>query len=607
MTDVLAYRGPDDSGCFYERSQSANIGLGHRRLSILDLSSLGHQPMSFQDLTITYNGEVYNFQEIKQELAGYGYGFTSNCDTEVILKAYHHWGPDMVHKFNGMFAFALYDKTAYKLLLFRDRAGVKPLYWYFKNDLFLFSSELKSFHQHPDFQKNLNNDGLALFLQYGYVPQPYTIYDFCYKLRGGYYLTLDLNTRTIHETKYWDVMDHYRKPKFRVSEQEAVSETERILQSAFNYRMVADVPVGMFLSGGYDSSVVTAVLQANRTEKLKTFTIGFHEEQYNEAHYAKKVAEYLGTDHTEYYCTQKDTVEILPQLPQIWDEPFGDPSAIPTVLVSQLARKYVTVSLSADGGDETFGGYDRYLDTYRRMMFLSRFPPGSPFLLSHILKNPITKFIAGRCGIANARDRLTRLAYMFSCQENEMLSYSSSSFNEFDLNIFLKNDFKKLPTGFDEQLNQFWLDDLLAVDYKTYQIDDILTKVDRATMSISLEGREPLLDHRIIEFVSRLDPSLKIRNGNKKYLLKLIAYKYLPKTLLDRPKKGFSVPIFEWFKNELKDYLFYYLDKNKLLRDKIFNVNNVINLRDRYFAGEKISMSRLWYLVVFQMWKEKWL
>jgi asparagine synthase (glutamine-hydrolysing) len=513
----------------------------------------------------------------------------------------------MVHKFEGMFAFALYDKASNKLLLFRDRAGVKPLYWYFKNGLFLFSSELKSFHQHPNFQKELNNSGLALFLQYGYIPQPYTIYNFCHKLRGGYYLTLELNTQNIHEMKYWDVMDCYRKPKLRISEQEAISGTEKILQSAFNYRMVADVPVGMFLSGGYDSSVVTAVLQANRTERLKTFTIGFHEEQYDEAPYARKVAEYLGTDHTEYYCTQAEAADILPRLPEIWDEPFGDPSAIPTVLVSQLARKYVTVSLSADGGDETFGGYDRYLDTYKRMNFLSSFPLGSSFLLSHLLRSPIAKFITDICGMDNAKDRLTRLAYMFSCKKNEMLSFSSSSFNKFDLQILLKNNFRRLPTDFDEQLNQLWLDNLLAVDYKTYQIDDILTKVDRATMSISLEGREPLLDHRIIEFVSRLDPSLKIKNNDKKYLLKQIAYKYLPKALLDRPKKGFSVPVFEWFKSELRDYLFFYLNEDKLLRDNIFNVSKVISLRDRYLSGEKFSMSRLWYLLSFQMWKDKWL
>jgi asparagine synthase (glutamine-hydrolysing) len=607
MTDVLTYRGPDDAGYLYEASGDCVIGLGHRRLSILDLSALGHQPMCFENLVITYNGEVYNFQEIREELRGYGYTFDSNCDTEVILKAYHLWGPDMVQKFIGMFAFAIYDRAARKLMLCRDRAGVKPLYWYQKDGIFLFSSELKSFHQHPGFCKKLNFDALALFLQYGYIPQPYTIFHNCHKLKGGCYLYLDLNTRNVTEIKYWDVMDFYRSPKLRISEEEAIYETEKILQSAFQYRMVADVPVGMFLSGGYDSSVVTAVLQAGRTERLKTFTIGFHEEQYNEAHYAKKVAEYLGTDHTEYYCTQREAAEILPHVPELWDEPFGDTSVIPTVLVSRLARRYVTVSLSADGGDEAFGGYDRYLDTYKRVRLVSRLPLGSSFFLRHILKNPVTRFFAEKSSAGNAKDRLDRLAYMLSRRPDQMMSFSASSFYEPDLWALLKNNFTMLPTDFDEKLNNVGFDNFFAVDYKTYQVDDILTKVDRATMSVSLEGREPLLDHRIIEFVARLDPSLKIRNGNKKYLLKKIAHKYIPEDLLNRPKMGFGVPVFDWFRRELKDYLFHYLDTTKLLQDNIFNADLVVGLRDRYLAGKKIRMSRLWYLLVFQMWKERWL
>jgi asparagine synthase (glutamine-hydrolysing) len=343
MTDVLHHRGPDDSGCYLDRNDFADIGLGHRRLSILDLSPLGHQPMSFQHFVIIYNGEIYNYKEIRFELEQHDYIFDSDSDTEVILKAYHLWGAEMVHKFNGMFAFVLYDKTKNIILLFRDRTGIKPLYWYFKENLILFSSELKSFHQHPAFQKELNADGVMLYFQYGYIPEPYTIFEDCQKLKSGYYVTVNLKNKNITETKYWDVLDFYRKPKLQISEEEAIDETERIFKSAFEYRMVSDVPVGIFLSGGYDSSIVAAILQSNRTEKLKTFAMGFDEEKYDEAPFAKKVAGYLGTDHKEYYCTLQDALDILPLLPEIWDEPFGDTGAIPAVLLSRHAKKDVTV------------------------------------------------------------------------------------------------------------------------------------------------------------------------------------------------------------------------------------------------------------------------
>jgi asparagine synthase (glutamine-hydrolysing) len=607
MTDVLSYRGPDDSGYFTDTSGTASTGLGHRRLSILDLSAHGHQPMGFQNLTVTYNGEIYNFREIRKELIQSGYEFYSDSDTEVILKAYHRWGTDMLRRFNGMFAFAIYDKGANKIFLFRDRAGVKPLYWYFKDGLFLFSSELKSFHLHPHFLKELNYDGLALFLQYGYIPEPHTIFNHCYKLRGGHYLILDLQNRQISQTKYWDVMDFYRQPKINIPEEEAIEETEALLKSAFNYRLVADVPVGVFLSGGYDSSIVTAMLQSNRTDKIKTFTIGFHEEKYNEAPYAKKIAEYLGTEHKEYYCSKEEASKLLPRLPEIWDEPFGDPSAIPTILLSQLARRDVTVSLSADGGDETFAGYNKYVKNYKRIRALRYATPPGRFLLHRIFKSPLFHSLSQKAGISNSKERFTRLSCLFAGGENEIMAFSESCFYQGDLQALLRVPFKKVSTNFDEYLQGRWLDNQLAVDYKTYQIDDILTKVDRATMSVSLEGREPLLDYRVIEYTARLDDSLKINRGTKKYLLKKIAHKYIPRELLDRPKKGFSVPVFEWFKDDLKDYLLYYLDAKKIKRAGILDENMVIDLRDRYLSGGEINISKIWYLLMFEMWKEKWL
>lgn len=607
MTDILYHRGPDGGGYFFEKLGSVQVGLGHRRLSILDLSNHGHQPMSFNHLTMIYNGEVYNFKEIRVELEKHGYHFDSHSDTEVILKAYHKWGIDAVHRFNGMFSIAILDSQAQTITLIRDRAGVKPLYWYQKDSLLMFASELKSFHEHPAFVKELNHDGLALFLQYGYIPQPHSIFEHTHKLQAGHVLTFDIKNSTVQIDKYWDVIDCYNQPKLDITEHEAMNETERLLKSACEYRMVSDVPVGMFLSGGYDSSAVTALLQSERTEKLKTFSIGFHEPKYNEAHYAKKVAEHLDTDHTEYYCTQQDALDILPELSDIWDEPFGDASSIPTTLVSRLARKDVTVSLSADGGDEIFGGYNKYSSIEKKMHRFSQIPLALRPLIKAGLRNGAVQFTAKNLGVFNADDRLRRFATMLDKNEKELLKIGSQTFTDEDLDLLLVNRTNRIQTEFDAEIQQGWLDNILAIDYKTYQADDILTKVDRATMSTSLEGREPLLDPHLIDFVARLDPSVKIKNGNKKHLLKEITHKYIPKELMDRPKKGFSVPVFEWFKNELKEYILFYLSNDRIDRAGIFNRFYVANLRDKYLAGDDVNINQIWFLLMFEMWRERWM
>lgn len=607
MTDVLFHRGPDDGGYLFENHENTQLGLGHRRLSILDLTNHGHQPMHFSHLSMIYNGEIYNFKEIRSELKKLGYIFESRSDTEVILKSYHQWGVEAIQRFNGMFSIAIFDRQKQTLTLIRDRAGVKPIFWYQKDGLFMFSSELKSFHQHPRFKKELSHEGLALFLQYGYIPQPSTIFKYTHKLKAGHYLVLNIKNEEINIKKYWDVIDCYNQPKLQISEKEALKETEYLLKSACEYRMVSDVPVGIFLSGGYDSSVVTALLQHERTEKLKTFSIGFHEERFNEAHHAKKVANYLGTDHTEYYCTQKDALEILPRLPEIWDEPFGDSSAIPTILVSQLARKQVTVSLSADGGDEVFGGYNKYTSIKNKLDIFSKIPTALLPLVKIILNSSITYYSASKTGMFDAAARLKRFSFMLDKNEKELLKINSQVFTQQDLDIILVKPCKSIETDFDSEINKNWLDNLLAIDFKTYQLDDILTKVDRATMSVSLEGREPLLDYRIVEFVSRLDPNLKIKNGDKKYLLKQITHKYLPKEIMDRPKMGFGVPIFDWFQDELKEYLLHYLDEKRINEAGIFNTKEIISLRDKYLNSQKTNITQLWFLLIFEMWKEKWM
>lgn len=610
MTDMLFHRGPDDGGYYFEGFERSDVGLGHRRLSILDLSNHGHQPMAFDHLTMVYNGEVYNFKEIRTDLEKLGFSFDSNSDTEVILKAYHQWGAEAVHRFNGMFAMAIFDSQKKTLILIRDRAGVKPLYWYQKDGLFMFASELKSFHEHPAFQNELNHDGLTLFLQYGYIPQPHTIFNHTHKLQAGHILEISTENAQFNIQKYWDVIDCYNQPKLAISEQEALDETERLLKSACEYRMVSDVPVGMFLSGGYDSSAVTALLQSERSEKLKTFSIGFHEEKFNEAHYAKKVAEHLGTDHTEYYCTQKDALEILPSLPEIWDEPFADNSVIPTTLVSRLAREQVTVSLSADGGDEVFGGYDKYIQAAHFHQLFNKIP-GRSYLakcLAHVSPEKTgLDFV-----IRNFSGKYHRaLSIMSANSQNQAMQNFQKIFSDSEIPKVLKDFSVQLKTDFDDfvLLNSDLsdLEKMMAIDFKTYQLDDILTKVDRAAMSVSLEGREPLLDYRLIEFVARLDPTLKIKNGNKKYLLKKITHKYLPEAIMDRPKMGFSVPIVDWFRDELSLYFDEYLSPSFLKQQGLFKVEEILFMKDRYLAGHSHLVTKLWTILVFQMWYKRWM
>lgn len=610
MTDVLQHRGPDDSGFYVDRSQYANIGLGHRRLSILDLSIHGHQPMFYEHLNIVFNGEIYNFKEIKEELRNIGYCFNSDSDTEVVVKSYHRWGIKAVDRFNGMFAIAIYDKKVNKLIFVRDRAGVKPLYYYKKDSLILFSSELKSFHKHPNFQKEINESSLSLYLQFGYIPEPYSIFKHCYKLKAGHYIEIDLKSQKFEEKKYWDVLDFYNKPKQEISQNEAIEKTEELFKSSFEYRLISDKPVGVFLSGGYDSSLVTAILQSDRGEKLNTFTIGFEEKEFDEAPYAKEVAKYLGTNHTEYYCTQKDALEIIPKICEIYDEPFGDSSAIPTRLVSQLAKKDVAVSLSADGGDEIFAGYSKYSTIMQFFSKLNSVLNGVKSLISFSMDNVNPKYIPILNKTYNFSTRYEKVNAILKARNSvEAMRYISEYFTKKERDKLLKVHFDDLLTNFDIQIADINddINQMLAIDYKTYMVDNILTKVDRATMSVGLEGREPLLDHRIIEFVSQLPSSLKYKDGDKKWLLKQIAHKYLPKKMMDRPKQGFGVPLTEWFRDELKEYFMIYLDEKRIEKEGLFNSKEVVELRDSYLKGNRENVQKLWFLLVFEMWYERWM
>ena len=610
MTDALLHRGPDAYGYSFHKNKNYTIGLGHRRLSILDLSELGKQPMEFENLEIIYNGEVYNFREVRDELEDFGYQFKSDSDTEVILKSFHKWGVNSVNKFNGMFVIVIYDKERDQVTIIRDRGGVKPCYYYYKDGLFLFSSELKSFHQHSNFEKEIDIQVLGKYLQHGYIPEPYSIFKNTQKLKSGCYLEFNLKNKEFICREYWNVIDFYNKPKLAIGREEAVYQTEELMKLSFKYRMVSDVPVGIFLSGGYDSSVVTGLLQKDSTDKLKTFTIGFEEKGFDEAPYAKQVANHLGTDHVEYYYTQKDALDIFPKLSEIFDEPFGDSSVIPTVLVSQLARKDVTVSLSADGGDELFAGYSKYDLNLKYWNKLKK----SPSTLRKVMTIGMGWIDPNNIPLFNKKynfeTKYLKLQSLLSSKSiTEILNKRSQHFTDNQISKLLNIKYSGIKTNFDFDVTNFDdpLNEMLALDYKTYMVDDVLVKVDRATMCVSLEGREPLLDYRLIEFLAQLPSDYKCYKGEKKSILKEITHKFLPKEIMDRPKKGFGVPVMFWIKDQLREYFMYYLDKDKLEKQGVFNTYEIIRLRDRFLQGNAENATRLWFVLMFQMWYEKWM
>lgn len=614
-TDVLSHRGPDGSGYEFMQEESCQLAFGHRRLSIIDLSNSASQPMWYKNLCITFNGEIYNYAELKSELEKLGHEFISHSDTEVILHAWEEWKELMIDRFIGMFAFVIYDSAKKIIYCFRDRAGVKPLYYYWHDGLFLFASELKSFHLHPGFKKEINIQAVYQFMQYGFIMAPLSIFNHSHKLLPGHYLQFNLKDASFKTLKYWDVYDAYKQTKLDITEGEAKNHIEKILISACKYRMVSDVPVGIFLSGGYDSTAITALLQTHQSDKLKTFTIGFLESTHNEAAYAKKVALFLKTDHTEYYCTTKEAQEIIPEISFFCDEPLGDSSIIPTMLVSKLAAQKVTVALSADAGDEIFGGYEKYslaLDFVKKVNSLPSIAKNSAGKILKYIPDAILNQFTNSIAVSLKKQRIAGLLRFSNITAplivDQLLSQTYSNEQMHFLmsgNILKPQSFFNSETSLNNSIGQ--LDKMLAIDYKTYLPDDILAKVDRAGMSISLEGREPLLDHRLIEFAAQLPEELKIKNKNKKYLLKQIVHNYVPKELMDRPKMGFGVPVFTWLRNELKYYTDEYMSEKDFKKHGLFKIEAVQIILQRFFKGDKNFDALFWYLLIFQMWYKRWM
>lgn len=606
MTDALSHRGPDGSGYLLDILDSSIIGLGHRRLSIIDLSEQGAQPMSKHNTHLIFNGEIYNYVEIQKELITLGYNFTSQSDTEVVLSAYDAWGPACVEKFIGMFAFTIYHPDQQKIVLFRDRLGVKPLFIYDYEGVLMFASELKSFHEVSLFNKDIDTDAVSLYFKYGFVPSPKCIFKHCYKLDPGCYLEVDLSNKKYNKKQYWSAKSFLTESTKNTSEDTIVLDMDVLIKSACNYRMVADVPVGVFLSGGYDSSLVTAMLQSDRTEKINTFTIGFENKKYNEANYADTVAKYLGTNHHSYICTTKEAQEIIPQIAEIYDEPFADSSAIPTLLVSKMTSQHVKVALSADGGDEVFSGYNRNLRFLQIKERLDKYP--------NLLKG------LGILGI-NAIGSLNLL--------NEDLALKLDKASLLLKDNSLENIFKVYPQFYtDKRIHRFIDHDiindpqdellanvnhsdefnkLLLMDYQSTLTNDMLVKVDRASMKNSLEGREPLLDHRIYEYMASIPSSLKMKDGSLKNILKQITHKYIPKDIMERPKMGFGIPVNDWLKTDLIFLVKEYLTEDKIANYGILNARSVMKSVNYMLADEKNNSAQLWLFLTFQMWCERWL
>src|ERR1051326_9178203 len=564
LADRIRHRGPDDSGVWADAA--AGVALAHRRLSVLDLSAEGHQPMFSEHgrFVIVFNGEIYNFRDLSEELARSGQRFRGHSDTEVMLAALVRWGLEgALKRFVGMFAFALWDREDRVLHLARDRAGEKPLYYGWVNQVLLFGSELKALRAHPQWTGRIDRDALALFMRHNYIPAPRSIYRDIFKLPPGTFLSLPARGARPGQlptpVPYWSmkaVVECGARAPFSGSPAEAREGLESVLRRSIAQQMVADVPLGAFLSGGVDSSTVVALMQVQSTRPVKTFTIGFREKEYNEANYAKAVARHLGTEHTELYVTPKEALSVIPRLPAIYDEPFSDSSQIPTFLVSDLARRHVTVSLSGDAGDELFGGYTRYPLARRIWRAVGWMPASGRAALARLLRafrpqtwqrglDRLRRPTGGHAGRERTGDRLHKLADILSAKSPEEIYRGLvSHWKEPDRLVLGSHEPTSVLNDPERQadLAEFF-HRMMYLDAVSYLPDDILAKVDRPSMAVSLESRIPLLDHRIVEFAWQLPLPLKVREGQEKWLLRQVLYKFVPRQLIERPKTGFGVPI----------------------------------------------------------------
>ena len=625
MAQQVSHRGPDDSGVWLDSARG--IGLGHRRLAILDLSAEGHQPMfsSGGRYVIVFNGEIYNFAQLRAELekAGAAPPWRGKSDTEVLLAAIVHWGlKHSLTRCTGMFAFALWDRMEGGLYLARDRLGEKPLYYGWAGGVLLFASELKALRIHPAWQGDVDRDALAQFMRFGYVPTPYSIYKGIRKLPAGAVGSFQNPIPGLlpQPQTYWSVADTVeqgRKQPFGPHPDAAINELDALLRAAIKDQMVADVPLGALLSGGVDSSTVVALMQAQSARPVKTFSIGFHEPGYDEAQHAKAVAQHLGTEHTELYVTPAEAMAVIPKLPSLYDEPFGDSSQIPTHLVCQLARQEVTVSLSGDGGDELFGGYNRYV-WGEKIWSATGWLPGrarrnlgqalmtiSPAAWDRIFAM-LRPILPKSLRINAAGDKVHKLADTIGAQSVHALYMALVS--QWTLPLSLVRDAKDVDisdVGATEWAGvKGCAEHMMYLDAVSYLPDDILVKVDRASMGASLETRAPFLDHRVVEFAWRVPMSMKIRDGKGKWLLRQLLNRYIPRVLVQRPKMGFGMPIDSWLRGPLRNWADELINSDRIHHEGYLSAEQVHRKWDEHLSGRRNWQHLLWNVLMFQAWLE---
>jgi asparagine synthase (glutamine-hydrolysing) len=617
MNSVLRHRGPDDEGVWVDAD--APVALAHRRLSIVDLSPAGHQPMISADgrFVITYNGEIYNHEEIRPELAARGIRFRGYSDTEVMLEAFSAYGiAATVKRLIGMFAFGVWDRRERTLTLVRDRLGIKPMYWAKFGALFMFGSELKALRAHPGWAPRINRGAVAAYLRHNYIPTPHTIYEGVHKLEPGSILTLPWGGEP-RIARFWDARAVARAglaDPLHASDRELTDRLEELLKDSVRRRMIADVPVGAFLSGGIDSSTVVALMQAANAGKVKTYTIGFDIAGFNEAKHAAAVAKHLRTEHTELTVTAQQALDVIPRLPDFYDEPFADSSQIPTYLVSAMTRRHVTVALSGDGGDELFAGYNRYQLAARAWHGLSLLPRavrhGMAAALTSISAerwSRLLNFLPARMLPAQFGDKLHKFASVLNCTNSDEVYRRLVTHWEPD----------QLMSGITEPKGILWnqsvaeefpnlLERMQFLDLVTYLPDDILTKVDRASMAVALEARVPLLDHRVVEFAWRLPSSAKIRNGNTKWLLRQVLDRHVPRELIERPKMGFGIPLGEWLRGPLRDWAEALLSEKRLREAGLLDAAGVRQHWDEHLQGHRNWQHLLWDVLMLEAWRERW-
>lgn len=585
----ILHRGPDDTGKCFEVNDDYNLGIGHTRLSIIDPSKKGNQPMYHNNMIISYNGEVYNFKSIRNELINEGYIFETNTDTEVVLKSFDFWGLKFVEKFNGIFAISIFDKKTQKIYLLRDRLGVKPLYWHFDNNFFLFSSELKVFKKINNIKKKISNTGLKCFLKYGYIPEPYSILENVFKLEAGSIGEFSLIDKKMNIKKYWNInfnLDDVNKVK---NEKKILNNLDDLITESVKLRMTSDFPVGIFLSGGVDSSLITSYMSELSNEPINSFTIGFKNKLFDESNHATSISKLLKTNHHEFILDESSIYDILINYHDLYDEPFGDISILPMAFLSKKTKKTVKVVLSADGGDELFFGYDKY----RKILNRKKKSDLIPKFIKNLFKKNQNLF-----GIGENKN----FDYIKNQRLIDWLKSESEMTNSVEITKLLKSD-TQIKTNFDMIFkNNDSFNEMLFLDLKTFLLDDILWKVDRSSMLSGLEARDPLLDFKLVEYSLKIPENIKFKNTSLKYLLKQLAYKKLPKQLIDRPKKGFDLSVVELTLKLLKNLGNILLNREIIDNQNLFNFDKITSLREEINNKKYHNIGQMWLILIFQIW-----